>query len=138
MGVWGLRAHPRSLDGIPCEPSEHDFDHGEFDEGDGTPDVPFIVSGEPPAVADPGECALDDPPFGQDDEPGLALRAFYNVESSTAYFRKCRGYPRQLIAAIGEKFLDRGMLLQRRLHHRKGADAVLYIGGLDLQAQQHT
>lgn len=136
-GVWGLRAHLRSLVCCFCEPSEHDFDHGEFDEGDGAFDVSFIVSGEAAAVADPGECSFDDPSFGQRDEACLALRAFDDCEGGSADLGQSGGYFWRLIAAIGDEFCDRRMFLQRCLHDREGADPVLHAGGLDLQAQQH-
>ena len=63
-----LRAHPRSLDswrGIYNEPSEHDADHGETDEGDSGSRVALEVPGETPTAADLGEGALDDPALGQ-------------------------------------------------------------------------
>ncbi len=52
-----------SLGYRPGEPSEHDFDHGEFDEGDGAFDVALVVLGQAPAVADPSEGSLDNPAF---------------------------------------------------------------------------
>ena len=61
------------------EPSEHDADHGEFDEGHGASDFAFVVSCQSPASADPGEGSLDDPSFWQRHEALLRLRAFNNL-----------------------------------------------------------
>lgn len=74
----------------PGEPSEHDLDHGEFDECDGAFDVALMVLGQAPAVADPGEGSLNDPAFWQDGKALLGLRPLDDGQRGGADFGQSR------------------------------------------------
>ena len=63
-----LRVRPESSCGIaiPGDPSEHEPDARQPDEGDGRPVEVFVVLGQTPAAVDPGDGALDNPAPGDD------------------------------------------------------------------------
>lgn len=69
---------------ISGQAAEHNFNHGPFDECNGTGDVAFVVFGQPAAIADPSEGALDDPFFGQQGEAFLALWPLHDGRSCIA------------------------------------------------------
>src|SRR6202035_5083050 len=48
--------------------AQHDADHGQAEEGGAGPGIALEVAGQATVAADPGEGALDDPAFGQDNE----------------------------------------------------------------------
>ncbi len=80
-----------SLGFHPYEPSEHDFDHGEFDESNGACDVTLIVLGQATAVADPSEGSLDDPAFWQDGKALLCRGSLDDSQRGAANFgQSCR------------------------------------------------
>jgi hypothetical protein len=54
--------------GWPGQTSEHDADYGEANESGGGSLVALEVSCQAAVVADPSECAFDNPALGQDDE----------------------------------------------------------------------
>ncbi len=53
--------------------AQHDADHGEAEEGDGSR-VTLEVAGQAAVATDSGKGALDDPALGQDDEAMGMLR----------------------------------------------------------------
>src|SRR3954451_2499715 len=57
-----LRVCPRTLCGI-TEPSQHDADGGEFEEGERFAVEALPVLDEPATAVEPGKRALDDPPL---------------------------------------------------------------------------
>lgn len=137
--VVGLRADPRSWDSWarawPCQPSNHDADHGEAEEGGDGAGVALEVARQASVAADPGEGALDNPALGQGDEaPGVA--ALDDLQRPAARVGDGLGHPGPLIAGIGEDALDEGEQAPSLAQDLAGAVAVLDVGRMNDDAQE--
>jgi hypothetical protein len=77
---------------------------------------PFVVADGAPVARDPGQCALDHPPTGQDLEGVQVTRAIDDLEGE---LERGLGSGDQLarVAAVGPGQLDQGKAL-RRFHSR--------------------
>jgi hypothetical protein len=62
---------------------QHDWDHGEAEEGGDGTGVALEVAGQAAVAADPGEGALDDPALGQDDE-AMGIAALDDLQGPRA------------------------------------------------------
>jgi len=94
--------------GISGEPSEHDADHGETDEGDSGSRVAFEVFGETATATDPGEGALDDPALGQHLEAVGDIASFHDLQFPASRACDDEGHLLATVAAVGEDALDKG------------------------------
>jgi len=116
--------------------AEHDADHGEADEGAGLAGVTLEILGKTAAAADPGQGALDDPAFGENDE-AMQVVALHDLDGPGA--GPCEN-PRQLrplIVGIGEDALDEGEQAARTaIQDQAGAVAILDVGRVDNDIQQ--
>jgi len=117
------------------EASEHDFDHGEPEPGGDGASVTLEVAGETTVAADPGEGALDNPAFGQDDE-AMGVAAFDDLHGPVPGRGDGLGEFRALIAGIGEDAFDERKRPPRLTQQIAGPVAVLHIGRVDDDAQQ--
>lgn len=114
---------------------EHDADHGEADEGGDGSGVAFEVARQTAVAADPGECALDNPSLGQNDE-AVRVAAFDDLQCPATCIGDDPGHLWPLIAGIGEDTLDEGEQAPCRTEQVAGAVAILHVGGLNADAQQ--
>ncbi len=121
-----------------CQSTEHEPDHGEADEGDGLSGVTLEVLGQAAAAADPGEGALDDPTFGENDE-AMQLVAFDDLERPGPGLGCGGRHFRSLIVGVGEDTLDEGKQAARAsVEDQPRPVAILHIGRVDGDAQQET
>lgn len=94
------------------------------------------VLGEAAATADPGERALDDPSFGENDE-AMQLIALDDLQPPAAGLCDDRGHLRSLIAGVGEDPFDEGEQAARAaIEDQPSAIAILQVGGVDDHVQQ--
>lgn len=123
--------------GWPCQPSEHDADHGEADEGDDGSGVALEITRQPAAAADPGEGSFDDPAFRHDLETGGAVAPLDHLDPPRSGLCRGRGRFRPLIAAIGEDPFDEGELATGSLiEHQRDAVTILDVGRVNGDVQQ--
>ena len=120
----------------PGQASEHDADHGETDEGRGGSRVALEVARQAAIVADPGEGALDDPAFGQDDE-AMQFVALDDLQPPGAGLGDGGGGLRSLVAGIGEDALDeREEAARAPIENEPRTIAILHVGRVDDDVQQ--
>ena len=94
------------------------------------------VFGESSASADPGEGALDDPAFGENDE-AMQFVALDDLDLPGCGASDRRRQLRSLIAGIGEDAFDEGEQAARAvIEDQPGAVAILDIGGVDDDVQE--
>ena len=67
------------------EPSQHEVDHGELDEGLGRLEAALVVLGEPAGAAEPREGALDNPAARLHREAALALLAPDDLDPDASF-----------------------------------------------------
>ena len=120
---------------MPCDPTQHEADHGEAKERQCHRGEVLEVLGEAAAAAQPAEGAFDDPPLGQHHEPlgGIGALDDFQVPRPELANRRCGGGP--LVAAVGEHPHDEGKEAPDLLEERQRAIAILDIGGLDVNRQ---
>ena len=119
----------------PGEAAEHDFDHGEPDPGGDGSGVAFEVAGKASVMADPGEGALDDPTFRQDDE-AMGIGSLHDFESPASGRGDGLGELGALVAGIGEDALDERKGPPRLAQQGGRAVPILHVGRMDRDAQQ--
>ena len=120
---------------MSCEPSQHEADHAEAEEGERVDGQVLEVLGQPAATPEPGEGPLDDPSLGQRDE-ALGVAAADNLEPPAAGPGDARRGRSTSIGAVGEDHLDEGKQPPRRTQQGHGTIPILDVGGLDRSAQE--
>lgn len=116
---------------ISGEPSEHELDAGEADEGDGGAVEVFVILGEPPAAIDPGDGTLDDPASG-DDLEALGLGGALDHLDPPRGLGHGPAQFRAAIGAVGEDRLQKGKQPARAMvQNQTRAVAVLQVGRMD-------
>ena len=94
------------------------------------------VFGQAAAAADPGEGALDDPAFGENDEP-MRLVALDDLDDPATSRGDGTGHFWPLVAGIGEDALDEGEQAARApIKDQSSAVAILHVGRVDGDVQQ--
>jgi hypothetical protein len=94
------------------------------------------VFGEAATATDPGEGALDDPAFGENDEL-MQLVALDDLERPGPGLCHGRGQLRSLIAGIGEDALDeREQAARASIEDQARAIAILHVSRVDDDVQQ--
>ena len=131
---------PKSSSG---QASEHEFDHGEVDEGTSGSGEVFEIAGEAAVSADPGEGSLNDPAFGLEDEAFGRIAALDDLDAPVAGTAGRLCGARSLVAGIGEDCGDEGKasaqsfgqdkrraiaVLDARLMDDRGEQKALVIG----------
>src|SRR5512132_2711871 len=101
-----MRVRPETL--LPLEPTGHEFDHGEADQGEGGSGQVFEVASEATAAGDPRQRSLDDPSLRQHLEALGGVRTLDDLEAPRTGFTKVSSGPFTLVAAVGEDFDDEG------------------------------
>lgn len=120
----------------PGQASEHDADHGEADEGFDGSGIALEVAREASVVADPGQGALDDPPFGQDDE-AMLFAAPDDLQFPGAALCDRGGCFRSLVAGVGEDVFDERKEAARALiEDQTRSVTILNSGRMDDDVQQ--
>ena len=92
----------------------------------------FEACGEAAISVDPGECSLDDPTAGMDDEPGLIGKFADDLDDD----RGGVGDARAVVGAVGEGAFDERMPPPRLLEQRHRAVAILHISRVDQQFER--
>ncbi len=115
--------------------SEHDADHGEANEGGDGAGVALEVARQSAVSADPGEGALDDPAFGQNDE-AMGVAALDDFQGPASRFGDGFCQLRALVSAIADDAFDEREGTPRPAQQIAGAVAILQIGRMDGDAQQ--
>lgn len=120
-----------------ADPSDHETDGSEFNEGESGSREIFKILCEPAAAAQPCECALDDPAARQNLEPRGVIGAFDNFDLEPRQ-RSGKGLPelRPLVAAIGEEFFQKREQAEYRRQNEDAAVAILDIGWMNNNVQQ--
>ena len=122
--------------GWPGQASEHETDHGETDEGGDGSGVTLEIACQSAISTEPGEGALDDPAFGNDDE-AMQFAALDDLQGPGSGLGDGRGCLRPLIAGIGEDALDEGEEAARApVEDERRTVAVLHVGGVDDDVHQ--
>ena len=120
----------------PGQPSQHDADHGEADEGCGGSRIALEVACETAVAADPGQRSFDDPALWQDDE-AVRLVALDDLQLPGAALGHGGGRFRTLVAGVGEDALDeREQAACASVENQARPIAVLHIGRVDHDIQQ--
>jgi hypothetical protein len=115
---------------------EHESDHGEADEGGDGPSVALEVARQATVATDPGDGALDDPAFRENDEAMqlVTLDDLQHPASGLGRRRCCFG---ALIAGIGEDTFDeREQAAGAAIEDQPRAVAILDVGRVDDDGQQ--
>ena len=115
--------------------AQHDADYGEAEEGGDGSGVALEVAGQAAVAADPGEGALDDPAFGQDDK-AMGIAALDDLQGPGAGLGDHLGHFWPLVSGVGEDAFDKREGSPRGAQHLARAIAVLHVGGVDRHAQQ--
>ena len=119
-----------------CQASQHDADHCKSDIADDGSCIALVVARQPPIAADPGEGALHNPAFWQDDE-FVQLVAFDDLDNPIAGACGGQGGACALIAGIGEDAQDEGKQCPRaRIENESRAIAILDVCRMNGNAQQ--
>src|SRR5512132_1279594 len=130
-----MRVRPETL--LPLEPTGHEFDHGEADQGEGGSGQVFEVASEATAAGDPRQRSLDDPSLRQHLEALGGVRTLDDLEAPRTGFTKVSSGPFTLVAAVGEDFDDEGEHRPRLLvEKQRRAISILDIRGVNGDAQQ--
>lgn len=116
--------------------SKHDADHCETDEGDDGAGMALEVTGEPSVARYPGKGPFNDPSFGKNDEL-VQVGTLDDLELPIASSGHDGGHPGSLIAGIGEDFGDRRKAASGVAQQAAGAVAILHVGAMDDDVQQH-
>ena len=132
-----LRACPGSSlgSGVPCDPSEHEADHAEAEEGEGVAGEVLEVLGQPSAATEPSEGPLDDPALRERHEALLAGPADDFQAPTPGPGDGARGRS-TLVGTIGEDHLHEREQPASGAQQRDGAVTVLDVGGMDRGVQQ--
>ena len=117
------------------EAAEHESDHGEADERGGFAGVTFVIAGEPPAAADPGEGTLNDPSFGEHDE-AVAVAATHDLQFPRAGAGDRGFHLLPLIACVADDALDKRKAPPGLPEQCLCAVSVLDTGRVDGDGQQ--
>ncbi len=120
---------------MSCQPAQHEADGGEEDEGDGAARESFEVFGEAPAAIDPSDRAFDDPSFRQELEP-RAIAALDDLELPIGDGPEDLFQLGALVGAVADDFLQKRKQSSHGLEQRRGAVAILHVGGVHLDAQE--
>jgi len=118
----------------PGQSPKHEADHRQADEGGDGSGITLEVAGEAAVAADPGECSLDDPALGQDNEV-VRIGALDDFELPCAGIGDDRSHLRPLIAAIGVDHLDEGEQTTGSAQQFVGTVAILHTGRMDRDVQ---
>jgi hypothetical protein len=97
--------------------------------------VTLEILAQTAAAADPGEGSFDGPAFGEDDE-AVAVGSLDDFQRPRAGFGDDLGHFRSLVAAIGVDAFDERKGSAGLAQHSSGTVAVLYVGGMDDDAQE--
>jgi len=119
----------------PGQASEHETDHGEAHEGGDGAGIALEVAREATVAADPGEGALNDPALGEDFEV-MEIGALDDLQLPVSGGCQRGLCLRSLIAAIAIDQLDEGEQSARTPQYGDHTIAILYVGGMDDDAQQ--
>ena len=120
----------------PGQASEHDADHSEAYEGGDGSRVALEIARQAAVATDPGERALDDPAFGENDEAMQLISPDDLQRPSSGLCDGC-GQLRSLVAGIGEDALDEGEEAARApIKDKPSAIAILHVGRVDDDIQQ--
>lgn len=117
------------------EPSEHDADHGQADEGRYGRGVAFEIACQASVAADPGEGSFHDPAFWQHLE-AFRIGSFDDLQLPSARAPDNHGHLYSGVSAISKDALDEWEQPSRTVQQMKGAVAVLNIGGVNHDVQQ--
>jgi hypothetical protein len=91
---------------------------------------------EPSAAIEPSKRTLDNPAFGQDNEPLDPIRALDDLDfQMRANFGQRGGEFRSLIAAVGEQLLEKGKHPEQSRHDEDGSIPILNVGRMDNSVQ---
>lgn len=105
------------------------------DERGGGANVALIVARQPAVVADPAQCAFNDPSFGQDDEAVLVAAAHdLQLPRPGALYR--RQHPWSLVAGIADHALDEGKQASHLGQQRFRPVTILHVGRADQHPEQ--
>lgn len=121
------------------ESAEHESNRGETHVCQrGTGEV-FPIFGETAAAPEPGECALDHPPAGQNLKAFGLIRAFDNLGFDLRQdFSERLLKSRPLIAAIGEQLFQKRVQTEQRRKNQRPAVAILNIRRMHDGVKQKT
>lgn len=97
----------------------------------------FVVFRQAAATAEPAECPLDNPAFGQHDKPRL-VAAFDDFEWQSGGVTDCIGGRLSLIPAVGKNGQQFGMAPFGDRHHRRDGVAILDVGRRDHEVDDET
>src|SRR3990172_13394518 len=92
--------------------------------------------GEPAAAAEPAVRALHDPALGQQHEALRRVRALDDLEWDAGVSLHRVGRRLALIAAVGDRLLERGKPPARDRHQRRDHVAILHVAGRDREIDQ--
>ena len=116
--------------------SEHETNHGETYEGGDGSSVALEIARQAAVSTDPGERALDDPAFGENDE-AMQLVTLDDLQGPGAGCGDGCGQHRSLVAGIGEDALDEGeQAAGTSIENQPRPVAVLNIAGMNDDVQQ--
>ena len=118
-----------------CQPFQHDIDHRQLDEADGSHGESFVVGHQPPIAAQPRECAFDNPAAADDLEPAVLVGPLDDLQRDREPGDLRREF-RPGVAAIGEYFTQPRKSPQRLFDQIGGAIAILGIGGDHLDGEE--
>ena len=95
------------------------------------------ILGEPSAAIEPSKRALDNPAFGQDNEPFGPIRALDDLHiQMRANFGQRGGEFWPLIATVGEQLLKKGKHPEQGRHDENAAIAILNVGRMNDGVEQ--
>src|SRR4030095_9598525 len=130
------RSHYSGATRWPGQASEHETSHGETYEGGDGSSIALAIARQAAVSTDPGERALDDPAFGENDE-AMQLVTLDDLQGPGAGCGDGCGQHRSLVAGIGEDALDEGEEAARApIEDEPRAIAILHISRMDDDVQQ--
>ena len=122
-----------------AELSEHQADGGEAEEGERVVVEVFPVLGESATAPEPADGALDNPPFGQNEEAfGLIATADDLSGEERHGVRQTVMKHRPGIGAVGKQLLEERELSEQGGQNHDAAVTILNIGGGHQRVQQQT
>ncbi len=129
--IKNLRVCPESLRTF-TEPSDHEPDGGELEEGEGTGVEALPVLGEASASSEPSKRSFHHPPPGKNDEALGLIGAFddLHVHRGDGLFQARLEFL-ALVSAIGKKLQEERKESEQGCHDHHAAVTVLDVGGVD-------
>ncbi len=120
-----------------AEPSHHEADGGEFEEGKRAAVEIFPILGKAAAPIEPGQSALDHPSAGKSDEAFDGVRAFDDLDFKA---RQDPGHgtakDRPAIGAVGKQFLQEWKHSEQGRQQKDAAVTILNISSGDDTVQE--